>query len=178
MGQQQLLLLVLGVVLVGLAVVVGISAFEEHKAKAQVDVYTEQAVRIASQAIAWKAQPQASGGGQGVYALSGLTLGDLGFSNVVARACGNGQCQEAQTSNGDYVFLWDQNSAYAHMGVADASFATDASLLDVAVFVYGPSLDCLRTRVRTRSLAGAAWTETVTPDGSTGSPPATCTTPW
>ena len=63
MGQQQLLLLVLGVVIVGLAVVVGIQAFGENQTKANADAMVNDGVRIASDAQAWKLKPQAFGGG-------------------------------------------------------------------------------------------------------------------
>ena len=54
MGQQQLLLLVLGIVIVGLAVVVGIQAFSENQKKANSDALVNDAIRIASDAQAWK----------------------------------------------------------------------------------------------------------------------------
>ena len=63
MGQQQLLLLVLGIVIVGLAVVVGIQAFGENQKKANADALVNDAVRIASDAQAWKLKPAAFGGG-------------------------------------------------------------------------------------------------------------------
>ncbi len=63
MGQQQLLLLVLGIVIVGLAVVVGIQAFGENQKKANADAVVNDAVRIASDAQAWKLKPSAFGGG-------------------------------------------------------------------------------------------------------------------
>jgi hypothetical protein len=63
MGQQQLLLLVLGIVIVGLAVVVGIQAFGENQKKANADALVNDAIRIASDAQAWKLKPQAFGGG-------------------------------------------------------------------------------------------------------------------
>ncbi len=178
MGQQQLLLLVLGIVIVGLAVTVGLSAFEEHTRKAQIDTYTEEAVRLASRALAWKASAEASGGGQNAYAMTGLTLTTLGYDNVTPRDCGNGACQEARTSLGTHVFLWDQNSAYPHMGIADQSYDADGSLLDVAVFVYGPTENCLRTRVRTRAAAGDPWTVSQVPDGDATQPTPSCENPW
>ena len=49
MGQQQLLLLVLGIVIVGLAVVVGIQAFSENQKKANADATVNDAIRIASE---------------------------------------------------------------------------------------------------------------------------------
>ena len=50
MGQQQLLLLVLGIVIVGLAVVVGIQAFSENQKKSNADALVNDAIRIASDA--------------------------------------------------------------------------------------------------------------------------------
>ena len=79
MGQQQLLLLVLGIVIVGLAVVVGIQAFSENQRKANADALVMTSMRIASDAQAWLRKPAAFGGavtGTGVRPtdFSGLTL--------------------------------------------------------------------------------------------------------
>jgi|SRR5690625_1811949 len=63
MGQQQLLLLVLGIVIVGIAVVAGIQAFSEGKAKAEQDAAISDAMRIISDVQAWKLKPTAFGGG-------------------------------------------------------------------------------------------------------------------
>ena len=63
MGQQQLLLLVLGIVIVGLAVVVGIQAFSENQKKANADALILTAMRIATDAQAWLQKPEALGGG-------------------------------------------------------------------------------------------------------------------
>ena len=77
MGQQQLLLLVLGIVIVGLAVVVGIQAFGENQKKANADAMVNDGVRIASDAQAFVAQAgQAFGGG----ALAGATFTKIGYS--------------------------------------------------------------------------------------------------
>ena len=82
MGQQQLLLLVLGIVIVGLAVVVGIQAFGENQKKANADALVNDAIRIASDAQAWKLKPAAFGGGgdlQTATDFSGLTFQQLGY---------------------------------------------------------------------------------------------------
>lgn len=65
MGQQQLLLLVLGIVIVGLAVVVGIQAFSENQKKANADALVMTSMRIASDAQAWLRKPAAFGGAVG-----------------------------------------------------------------------------------------------------------------
>lgn len=91
MGQQQLLLLVLGIVIVGLAVVVGIQAFGENQKKANSDALVNDAVRIASDAQAWKLKPAAFGGGADAadpnnVNFSGLALAQLGYElNTASR---------------------------------------------------------------------------------------------
>ena len=82
MGQQQLLLLVLGIVIVGLAVVVGIQAFGENQKKANSDAMVNDGVRIASDAQAWKLKPGAFGGGGDIVAetsFAGLSFEQLGY---------------------------------------------------------------------------------------------------
>ena len=78
MGQQQLLLLVLGIVIVGLAVVVGIQAFGENQKKSNADALVNDGVRIASDAQAWALKPTAFGGGNG--SLAGVQFTDLGYT--------------------------------------------------------------------------------------------------
>ncbi len=75
MGQQQLLLLVLGIIIVGLAVVVGISAFSENRIKASADALVSDGLRIASDVQAWAIKPvQVGGGGGTADALSSLAM--------------------------------------------------------------------------------------------------------
>lgn len=101
MGQQQLLLLVLGIVIVGLAVVVGIQAFSENQKKANADAMVNDAVRIASDAQAWKLKPSAFGGGADATEWSGLTFAQIGYDT---------------NSDGDYENL---NATYALTGNND-----------------------------------------------------------
>jgi hypothetical protein len=83
MGQQQLLLLVLGIVIVGLAVVVGIQAFGENQKKANQDAMVNDAIRIASDAQAWALKPTAFGGGEGDFqdGTTDLHFGTLGYTD-------------------------------------------------------------------------------------------------
>lgn len=62
MGQQQLILLVLATIIVGLAIVVGIRAFTENSVKSNSDALMQDAVRIANDAQAWKQKPGPFGG--------------------------------------------------------------------------------------------------------------------
>ena len=86
MAQQQLFLLVLGIVIVGLATVVGLQAFDAKQKQANSDALLVTAIRIASDAQAWLRKPQSFGGGRpptgGVPAdFSGVTvdLTDLSY---------------------------------------------------------------------------------------------------
>lgn len=80
MGQQQLLLLVLGIVIVGLAVVVGIQAFSENQKKANADAMVMDGLRTASDVQAWMLKPEAfGGGGNNLANWNGLEFSDLGY---------------------------------------------------------------------------------------------------
>ena len=78
MGQQQLLLLVLGIVIVGLAVVVGLQAFGENQKKANADALVNDALSIAADVQAWSLKPSVFGGGEGDY--TGLSFERLGYT--------------------------------------------------------------------------------------------------
>ena len=90
MGQQQLLLLVLGIVIVGLAVVVGIQAFGENQKKANSDALVNDGVRIASDAQAWVLKPKAFGGGAGKF--TGIDLTKLGYT--LSDGTGDAKCAQ------------------------------------------------------------------------------------
>jgi len=62
MGQQQLILLVLATVIVGIAIVVGIRAFTENSGKANADALMQDAVRMANDAQAAVKKPDPFGG--------------------------------------------------------------------------------------------------------------------
>ena len=71
MGQQQLLLLVLATVIVGLATVAGIQAFEQGSTRAEADALTQTAVKIASDIQAKTEEPSQFGGYDGDLTSSG-----------------------------------------------------------------------------------------------------------
>jgi len=63
MGQQQLLLIVLGVIIVGIAVVVGINVFTASSAQANRDAVIADLTNLASLAQQHYRKPEALGGG-------------------------------------------------------------------------------------------------------------------
>ena len=79
MGQNQLLLLVLGILVVGLGIGVGIRTFADASRRNQADDVLNRNIRIAQEAVSWRAQPDVyGGGGSGSYdALATLGLSAL-----------------------------------------------------------------------------------------------------
>jgi uncharacterized protein (UPF0333 family) len=63
MGQQQLLLIVLSVIIVGIAVVVGINMFGASAASANLEAVTNDLMNLASRAQQYYVKPVAMGGG-------------------------------------------------------------------------------------------------------------------
>lgn len=101
MGQQQLLLIVLGVIIVGIAVVVGINVFTASSSQANRDATISDLTNLASLAQQYYRKPAALGGGgnsftgwtipasidttgNGTYATS-----SVGASSVVIVGTGN-----------------------------------------------------------------------------------------
>lgn len=67
MGQQQLLLIVLGVIIVGIAVVVGINVFTASSTQANRDAVIADMTNLASLAQQFYRKPQALGGGGNAF---------------------------------------------------------------------------------------------------------------
>jgi hypothetical protein len=67
MGQQQLLLIVLGVIIVGIAIVAGIQIFETQSEESTKDEIVAHCVNIASHAQQYFRKPQEMGGGGGSF---------------------------------------------------------------------------------------------------------------
>ena len=80
MGSQQLLLLVLGVIVVGVATVAGLAAYSEGQNKARLDAATTDAMRIVADVQAWKHRPFVSGGASTPAPnFAGVSLKGLGY---------------------------------------------------------------------------------------------------
>jgi hypothetical protein len=67
MGQQQLLLIVLGVIIVGIAVVVGINVFTASSSQANRDAVISDLTNLASMAQQFYRKPTALGGGGNTF---------------------------------------------------------------------------------------------------------------
>ena len=69
MGQQQLLLIILGVIIVGIAIAVGLSLFSAQSIQSNRDAIINDLNNLAAQAYQYRIRPTSMGGGQGDYSL-------------------------------------------------------------------------------------------------------------
>lgn len=83
MGQQQLLLIILGVIVVGIAVAVGITMFTDNAVNANRDAVTNDLVNLAARAQQYYRRPTALGGGGNNF--TGLTADDAGLKKLTNR---------------------------------------------------------------------------------------------
>ena len=67
MGQQQLLLIILGVIVVGIAIAVGISMFASGSVQSNKDAIVNDLNNLAANAYQHKIRPSSMGGGAGSY---------------------------------------------------------------------------------------------------------------
>src|SRR5690606_27654331 len=86
MGQQQLLLLVIAVVLVGLAVVAGFEILQKGYRQDEADGLLDRSLAIATHAVYWKTKNDPfAGGSQSYEELAGGGLGLLGLDSTTVR---------------------------------------------------------------------------------------------
>ncbi len=135
MGQQQLLLLVLGIVIVGLAVVVGIQAFGENQKKANSDALVNDGVRIASDTQAWVLKPAAFGGGNG-------DPDQVKFEALGYNVGGGDGCTATQYGNLNGCF---DMTATATSVIIGGQNADNSNFVKVGVF--GTSPECIVTAI-------------------------------
>lgn len=145
MGQQQLLLLVLGVIIVGAATVVGLQAFAVNQKKANSDALLVTALRIASDAQRWLQTPQTFGGGM---PLSGDRPDDFGGVTVNLTDLGydvNGS-DEYQTVDGNFTLDNGGTSILIEARSVSSSGGGDDNNL-VCVLVDGLGVENITTTI-------------------------------
>ncbi len=86
MGQQQLLLIILGVIIVGIAVAVGITMFQDNAISANKDAVTNDLVQLAAKAQQYYRKPVALGGGGNTFTAGSpaLTANAAGLAMLVS----------------------------------------------------------------------------------------------
>jgi hypothetical protein len=81
MGQQQLLLIVLGVIIVGIAVVVGINLFNANAESSAQDTMVSEATNIGAMAQQFYKKPVAMGGGGNSFTTSNGAVSNWDIPN-------------------------------------------------------------------------------------------------
>ena len=95
MGQQQLLLIVLGVIIVGIAIVVGINLFNANAVSSNKDAVVSDLQNLAALAHQYYVKPSAMGGGENSY----LNFDTTDFSGLQSNANGTYKIASAGTSS-------------------------------------------------------------------------------
>jgi len=126
MGQQQLLLIILGVIVVGIAVAVGITMFSDSAISANRDALTNDLVNLASRAQQFYRRPTSLGGGGNSFNL-------LDAANGMRRLTNN-----PINANGTYTI--------ASPGSGSGTNAT-VELLGVGTETYNGQLVSMQVRV-------------------------------
>lgn len=98
MGQQQLLLVILVTIIVGVATVVAIQIFGQSAANANIDATRQDVLTLAAQMQGYALKPELMGGGNGTF--TGLTVDKLGFGYDVDNSTGD---NDVVNGNGHYV---------------------------------------------------------------------------
>lgn len=130
MGTQQLMLIVLGVIIVGIAVVVGMQMMGESAVDANKRACTNDLLALATKAQQWFRTPTALGGGGRSFA--GLTANAAGLAKIT---------NDATTENGTLAIktAGDADNVVLQItGVEDAD--SDGQMMVLSLDVYQDSV--------------------------------------
>ncbi len=106
MGQQQLLLVILVTIIVGIATVVAINVFGTSAESANRDAVRQDVLTIAAAAQGWYIKPDMMGGGGNSFA--GMTFRDINFSAEEINTAGT----TAENMNGTYIIDTSAGSSF------------------------------------------------------------------
>lgn len=126
MGQQQLLLIILGVIIVGIAVAVGITLFQDNAVSSNKDAMTNDMMHLAAKARHFYSRPTSMGGGG--HSFTGLSADAAGMLKLVT-------AQFSNNSNGTYTIKTaGDNGSVVFQGVGKTAM-TDGSYPTIEVTV-------------------------------------------
>jgi len=101
MGQQQLLFIILGIVIVGIAVVVGITMFMDNAASSNRDAMSADMLHLAAKARHYYGRPTSMGGGG--HSFLGVTMDKLVTTGFADNSNGRYYIEGTPT-DGEVVF--------------------------------------------------------------------------
>lgn len=134
MGQQQLLLIILGVIVVGIAVAVGITMFQDNAVSANRDAVTNDLVNLASRAQQYYRRPTAlSGGGNSFVGLTADASGLAKLTSKSTNANGTYSIQTAGTATSVVI-----------RGIGKEKGADGTNPLNMSMYVFSDSTGVLQ----------------------------------
>jgi len=127
MGTQQLLLIVLGVIIVGIAIVVGIQMFGASAVEANKNAIVQDALQVAAKAQQWYRKPEVLGGGGRSFENFDLT--DIGYT---------GQ-DSVETQDGTIIVSGQGSNSFVVTVVGKEDGDGDGNPVRVRMTVYADS---------------------------------------
>ena len=121
MGQQQLLLIILGVIIVGVAIAVGISQFGTNAQNSAKDAISGDLANLCADAFQYKIKPTNLGGGNGKY--DGYVI-PKGFSDNANAAY---TATKVLLGADSVVVFEGESKAYPTNKISDTLFVTGKS---------------------------------------------------
>lgn len=114
MGQQQLLLVILVTIIVGIATVVAINTFGSAADSANIDAVRQDVASIAASAQGFYMKPTMLGGGGNSFAPSGTSIDfqNLAFGGTISPT--------------DDLIAWNENGTYIISGASGTEFTVTA----------------------------------------------------
>ena len=104
MGQQQLLLIILGVIIVGIAIAVGVVMFRDNGVSANRDAMRSDLLLLASKAKQYYRRPVSMGGGG--YSFDGITMAKIATSQF-----------SDSNANGSYTLTFNNSKEILLKGI-------------------------------------------------------------
>jgi len=131
MGQQQILLIILGAIVVGIAILIGVMLFQDNASAANRDAVINDMTHFASMAQAYYRKPRVLGGGG--HSFGGLKMSNLTSANLSPRS-----------PNGTYVLTPDPvggNPSYVTLTGTGVEVGNDPTQpVKVVMRVYADSV--------------------------------------
>lgn len=125
MGQQQLLLVILLTIIVGIATVVAINTFGSSPDSARIDAVRQDLATIAASAQGYYMKPDMLGGGG--RAFTGLEWSDIAFG---------GDFTDADSQAGTEAFVSNENAHYEFGTISTDNVLVDAYEEDGSTVIF------------------------------------------
>jgi Tfp pilus assembly protein PilE len=128
MGQQQLLLIILGVIVVGIAVAVGITMFQDNAVSANRDAVTNDLVNLAARAQEYYRRSKGLGGGGNSFV--GLTADAAGLAKLTSKST---------NANGTYSIMTAGTATSVVLKGVGVEKGTNGAPIEVRMSVFADS---------------------------------------